>query len=273
MTLTLLLLLLLVIAISCEEHHHFVYEKGTMKFNSESYFAFGDIAIEWRDKDRLNFTTINGMYEGPKHVPFALVFDTTSFKKYGEVVAIKGICTKGAWDDKWIPTMEGSFEVTGTWTEISFSAVCVDTNTQMKFEVKVKASKYDCDIFKAKDAGKRARYLLGEPMERFMPAAVPSFAYYNYPYIGLLKDCELYLTQFGKVVNEIKPGYVIVGKEGKHCAIVDNEGDQFIHSNPIKKVVTSHPLVMLNEFFRNGWVVKMRPCRYQYSPNNDNEFT
>ena len=52
--------------------------------------------------------------------------------------------------------------------------------------------------------------------------------------------------------DKAAPGMIIVGKDGKNCAIIDNEGDKFIHSNPIKKVVTETPLVMVNQFFTNG---------------------
>ncbi|MDR3548385.1 MAG: hypothetical protein P4M11_09010 [Candidatus Pacebacteria bacterium] len=64
-----------------------------------------------------------------------------------------------------------------------------------------------------------------------------------------------FATKF-KTVSQIKPGFLIIGEDGKHCAVVDKEGDKFVHVNPNTKKVALTPLSRIGEFFKDGYIVK-----------------
>lgn len=53
-----------------------------------------------------------------------------------------------------------------------------------------------------------------------------------------------------KIVDSSAPGLVILAEDGSYCAIVDKEGDKFVHVHPKTGMVTLTPLVRIGEFFK-----------------------
>ena len=117
-----------------------------------------------------------------------------------------------------------------------------------------------CSVYKDKYASEGANYLVGGKKNHFRDVHVLNFAYYDYPYISVLKECKYYLNNFGAISDTIKPGYAIVGKDGMHCGVINSEGNSFIHTNPTKGEVTVTPLSAANTYFHNGYVIKTVPC-------------
>eukprot|EP01022_Parablepharisma_sp_SALTPOND_P027584 TRINITY_DN66_c0_g1_i2.p1 TRINITY_DN66_c0_g1~~TRINITY_DN66_c0_g1_i2.p1 ORF type:complete len:272 (-),score=24.86 TRINITY_DN66_c0_g1_i2:115-930(-) len=255
----LFVLLVCLAVVSCD-NHYFTYADGKMKRNDESETKiFGSMAVV--TGPRHNYVEIDGMYQGSKHMPFALVFDIQSSTQQGDQITITGNCEKGAWDGESIDTLKGEYKITGTWDKAVFEGNCMNSDSTLAFGVNLEATKYDCEVYKAEDAAARAQYLIGESKDHFLAAHVLNFAYYDYPYINVLRSCRYYLVHFGEDTTEEKPGYAIISKDGRHCAIIDKEGDKFIHTHPIKKQVEATPMSMLKNFFRSGYVIRTVPCK------------
>ena len=255
---TFILLLSLVFAAKCDDYY-FVYSAGTLQYGNEiAQKIFGRLTVVIGPRHK--YTELTGMYVGGKHIPFAFAFDVEKSTIDGDKIYAEGPCTFAAWDAKKTHSVSGGHMVYGAVSEVGFEATCNDLESKTNYVIKLEGLHYDCEVFKAGDAAVRAQFLLGESRDHYLPAQVLNFAYYDYPYLSVLPDCKFYLNMFGAVGDETKPGYAIVGKDGAHCAVVDKEGDKFIHMNPVKNVVTTQPLTMIKEFFKAGWVIKKVPC-------------
>lgn len=112
-------------------------------------------------------------------------------------------------------------------------------------------------FYPPKEAGSRAKYLIGQNSEDFGPAAVALFA---------ISDLAVYMFECRQVFREHwpeipgpEPGAVVVGRDRKHCGIVDDEGTKLVHSNPVVKKVTYESLAVIRRYFPNGVVYKRYP--------------
>ncbi len=255
----------LVFALFClalvkSDDHYFTYPDGKLKVGSESETKiFGSLSVV--TGPRHNYAEIDGMYVGAKHMPFALTFEVQSVTQgENDQVTVTGTCDKVAWDGKPAAAIEGTLKITGTWEKAILEATCTDPESKTAYVVKLDATNYECEVYKAEDAAVRAQFLVGEKKEHFPAVQVLNFAYYDYPYLNVLKACRFYLNHFGEVATELKPGYAIVAKDGTHCAVLDKEGDKFIHTHPVKQEVMATPTSMLKDFFRSGYIIKSVPC-------------
>ena len=79
------------------------------------------------------------------------------------------------------------------------------------------------------------------------------------PYAFSEAGCRLYYEWF-KPTKAANPGIIIVGNDGKHCAILNEKANAFIHANPVTKTVTETPIAMINAFFRKGYVLREYTC-------------
>jgi len=249
------------------EMHTFAYKDGNLKSNNEEvdHKIFGDMTIEWA-KNGMNFSLAQGITEEGTKIPFYFDFRVTNFANDSGQLTVQGTCHDAAWGRKVIKAAQGDFTATGTWESMNFKGNCTDpakvtaSASATSYVFNFNAVKYPHNRFCPDDAAARAIYLIGEPRSNYLPSQVLSYAIFGYPYISVLNTCAVYLRTFGVITNETKPGYVIIGKDGIHCAIIDKEADHFIHSNPLTKLVTLHPLSLLSQFFRAGWVIKSFAC-------------
>lgn len=115
------------------------------------------------------------------------------------------------------------------------------------------ASRY----YSPEEAGLRAKYLIGRSAEKFKARHVINFAVMDYLYGHM--NCPDIATDHYPLLPGPKPGALIVGKDGTHCGILDNEGTKFIHSNPVTKKVTYESLVVANKYFPSGILYKRYP--------------
>ena len=139
---------------------------------------------------------------------------------------------------------------------VLFNAECYtgkdDRLVFKSFNVRVEKVSYS-----QKEAGFRAKFLIDQPTSKYKPYNVLHFARLDYPY--LVGDCNEYLRSFYPVAPGPEPGAFMVGTDGKHCAIVDNEGTKFIQSNPAVGKVTYDSIAVAQRYFPNGIIYKRYP--------------
>lgn len=140
--------------------------------------------------------------------------------------------------------------------KLTITGKCI-TEENVVWEFNSVSTKSKSVYFQAKEAGLRAKTLLGCSAEKFLAAHVVSYATVDRPYFT--DHCGLYLVEDFPVAPGPEPGVIIVSKDGKHCAIADNEGTKFIQTNPWEKKVTEHSIALLSYYFPNGIIFKRYP--------------
>ena len=254
----LIFIALLLSAIFCEEYHTYHYE-GKMAVNSDPLVAInGPIYIELLKT--MNVTIISGMHtKGSVNTPFGFVAKITKIIMNGNKMEIEVKCWEGGWGHQMVNDLVGMIRITGDLNQIEFMQNCTEPKSKMQVGINAHGVKAQCPFYLPPEAAKRAQILVGEKEEMYKPIHVLNFAVMGYPYIESIKDCSWWLKNFHNA-TEGKPGFVVVGTDGKHCGIVDKEGDKFIHSNPVKHLVTATPMAMLKDFFKAGHVFKEYKC-------------
>lgn len=140
----------------------------------------------------------------------------------------------------------------------TISGKCITASKELiQFNMDGKATKNH--FYAHEEAGLRAKYLLGQSSERYKASEVVGYAIYDDAYI--YQTCSRFFSPYFPNATGPAPGNLILGKDGNHCAIFDNEGTKFIHSNPIKKVVTIDSIALLNTYFPSGVIYKGSPDR------------
>lgn len=84
-------------------------------------------------------------------------------------------------------------------------------------------------------------------------------AVFMHPFLSNVRNCSWYMSNF----KDSKSQYdrcVLVGKDGKHCGVIDYSYNWFVHSDPKKKVVTRVPIVQAEWYFKSGFTYKQ--CAY-----------
>eukprot|EP00829_Urostomides_striatus_P016690 TRINITY_DN556_c0_g1_i1.p1 TRINITY_DN556_c0_g1~~TRINITY_DN556_c0_g1_i1.p1 ORF type:complete len:289 (-),score=71.04 TRINITY_DN556_c0_g1_i1:8-874(-) len=252
-------LLILAIIGYCHAAYQFVYKDAKFTHGNETPGkAFGDFAL---DTGRHKYFEIEGLVEGASPKPFGMIFELINATTVDGGVVVEANCSKVLWERKGIEPVIGKLIATGTsYDHLDIKANCMNPQTKDSFAVEISGNKYNCSYYTPADASVRAQYLIGEKQEKYMSFNVLTFAVYGYPYISKVKNCRYFLTHVGSPTKEMKPGFIIVGTDGKHCAILDKEGEKFIHTNPVTKIVTAQPNTMLKEYFREGYVIKGWGC-------------
>lgn len=108
--------------------------------------------------------------------------------------------------------------------------------------------------YQAEEAGLRAKELIGQSREKFKAPDVIMYAISGYPY-GYT-ECYDFAKETYKEAPGPEPGLIVVGKNGNHCGILDNEGTKFIHTNPVTKKVTYESIAVLSKYFKEGVLYK-----------------
>lgn len=159
-------------------------------------------------------------------------------------------CEGLIWERREIET-DGSIRLNGPSDAVKLAVKC---NLKDGEGISIKATVYEIDEpkYSAREAGLRARLLIGQSIEKFRAHEVITYAGMDRGYLKDDKNCWTELAG-SRRVSIPAPGIAILGKDGKHCAILDHEGTKFIHSNPVKKVVTEDSTVMLGRYFPNGY--------------------
>lgn len=254
-----ILLACLLVLACCEESFTYHY-KGDMIVNKQnSVKVSGPIYIDFLKT--INVTLISGMHMvGSVHTPFGLISKLTSVKMEGGKIDIEGTCMEGGWgENRKLFDMEGTLKITGTHDKIHYVLNCTHKPTELYFKINADGVFTKCPYYLPPEAAKRAHLLVGESTEKYQAHNVLNWAMLGYPYFMNIKNCSIYLTQFTNV-TEIKPGFLVIGKDGAHCGVFDREGDKFIHSNPATKKVSDTPNSQLKTYFPKGYVLKEYKC-------------
>ena len=111
--------------------------------------------------------------------------------------------------------------------------------------------------YSPKEAGFRAKFLVDQPKLKYGPQDVITFAAFDIPYY--CSRCNYFLYSWYPVAPGPEPGAIMVGKYGDHCAILDNEGTKFTHSNPVAGKVTYDSIAVARRYFPSGIFYKKYP--------------
>eukprot|EP00826_Nyctotherus_ovalis_P036753 TRINITY_DN3285_c0_g1_i23.p1 TRINITY_DN3285_c0_g1~~TRINITY_DN3285_c0_g1_i23.p1 ORF type:complete len:226 (+),score=42.48 TRINITY_DN3285_c0_g1_i23:125-802(+) len=162
-------------------------------------------------------------------------------------------CVRGAWGTEQSESMKGYVTIRGTWEKLDIMGDCTnEKKVQWIFSaVGIKSESY---YYPPKEAGMRAKYLIGQSSERYKAAHVVMYAIFDYPYKNV--NCSYFLESQFPVAPSPEPGAIIVGSDGRHCGILDDEGTKFTHSNPVTKKVTYDSIAVISRYFPHGVVYK-----------------
>eukprot|EP00826_Nyctotherus_ovalis_P046619 TRINITY_DN528_c0_g1_i8.p1 TRINITY_DN528_c0_g1~~TRINITY_DN528_c0_g1_i8.p1 ORF type:complete len:197 (-),score=60.77 TRINITY_DN528_c0_g1_i8:150-740(-) len=111
-------------------------------------------------------------------------------------------------------------------------------------------------FYPAKEAGERAKKL---EKQKFDAVNVVYYAISDVAFLN--NDCTMFFRKGFKNLTKEEPGAIIVGNDGKHCGIVDNEGTSFVHSDPKTNLVAIEKIVKIKSVFKNGFTYKKCPER------------
>jgi len=239
-----------------EEVHPFRYKKGTITINKVPIDVSGSAILQ---NDHTEITIEYYGMDPSTVTPFMIRASAARGRenlRNDEKIELN--CIEGRWSNGATVKMSGILVFTGNYEKAEIKANCVVKETEEVWEVSSNEMEKKGIYFPYGEAGKRARLLIGESSTKYNQAAVISYALLDYPYTNL--DCEIIANRFPDT-DTSKPGILIVGKDKKHCGIIDDEGSKFIHSYPSKGTVMETSLVLIERYFPEGYLLKAYPLK------------
>lgn len=170
-------------------------------------------------------------------------------------------CIHLIWERSQEEATDGDISLEGSKDAVNLTGEC-NFEDGSKFSIKSMLYEIKNPMYSAREAGLRARSLIGQSIHKFRAPEVISYAGIDVVYLRPDADCWTLLADL-KDAFGLAPGVAILGKDGRHCAIVDHEGTKIVHSNPVKKVVTEDSVALLHRYFPSGYVYK----NYTESPS------
>eukprot|EP01022_Parablepharisma_sp_SALTPOND_P035789 TRINITY_DN965_c0_g1_i1.p1 TRINITY_DN965_c0_g1~~TRINITY_DN965_c0_g1_i1.p1 ORF type:complete len:354 (+),score=14.22 TRINITY_DN965_c0_g1_i1:103-1062(+) len=253
-----LALILVLVLVFCDDFRTFHYN-GTMQINGGRKTAIEGPFFIGNRMGR-NLTIITGMITVRRqHTYFDFTSEITKFSQDNDRIELEAKCVEVTWDGKMYNGLEGKVIIAGTTKDVKYFSNCTLRGLNIKWEIGARGKETNCTIFSPSEAAKWAQLLVGNTAA-YHAIHVVNFATMGYPYLPTIKHCSWWLQHF-KDATESQPGFVIVGKDGEHCAIIDQEGDKFIHENPVRGEVTANPLSMLKTYFPKGYLFKDYRCQ------------
>jgi len=246
----LVILCLLVSFSLCIKRRFFRYNNGTFIKGNNSYITISGSFYSTEDQGIVEIRFFGMDYS----TMTPLYFYADDYYKNTAAIKIELDCLRGQHgleDIEW--DLSGTSLLTGSWGKSEFKAECY-TKAGDRWAIKSSNVKSETRFYTGKEAGRRAKFLIGQPTSKYEPANVISFALADYPYFNL--RCENLLDPYFPDAPGPEPGAIIAGKDGKHCAILDDEGTKFIQSNPMVEKVTYDPIAMIERYFPNGVAYK-----------------
>eukprot|EP00826_Nyctotherus_ovalis_P024275 TRINITY_DN187_c0_g1_i14.p1 TRINITY_DN187_c0_g1~~TRINITY_DN187_c0_g1_i14.p1 ORF type:complete len:262 (-),score=45.09 TRINITY_DN187_c0_g1_i14:205-990(-) len=247
---TILFCLLLTVAFSQTPiFHYFRYKNGTFRLGDKPAVTITG-SFHYVKQGSMEAIELFGMdYSTMTPVVFIALAQSTGITK-------EYTCTTAIWDLHNGGQMSGTAAVKGDWEKSELDADCISSVGE-HWRFKTSNTKSPTIGYTQKEAGRRAKYLVGQRSQRFFPSHVVFFAVYDYPYFAV--DCSIFLiNQFPEAPGP-EPGAIMAGNDAKHCGIVDDEGAKFIHSNPAAKKVTLDSIALSKRYFPNGVTYKRYP--------------
>ena len=236
----------LIVLANCQNYH---YINGNMTFNNQPSDSLTG-TIRNTELLSIKLTSISGLYiHGKTKIPLLLdaLIDQIN------ATYIHANCGEAIWGRSTL-TLKGSVTAHISGKDITYSVNCQSKEGSDAFVINAKGVQTDNLMYTPPEAAVRAIDLIGEKAEMYvLPVRIINYATLGCPYNGAANTCSWYISHL-KTTAEAKPGYVIVGKNGEHCAIINKEAKKFIHLNPVTNVVDELDMSMLKAFFRNGYV-------------------
>lgn len=152
--------------------------------------------------------------------------------------------------------LQGKFTIKGTWEEARIEGSCYN-NTSEPWKFNASIIKVADRFFKPEEAGLRARIFIGKKPNDFSAPQVVMYSIIDYPYFTA--DCNDFLTMAFPDILYPEKGAIIVGKDGKHCGIINDRGTEFINSCKDRPKIEEIPLAMIGKYFPQGVVYKRYP--------------
>lgn len=248
-------LVILTVLCQSEKRYYYRYRNGNVTVDGQRYEGVEGTIFRRVINSDLMMSMIFGITKGSMK-PFVIDGIHESSKQISWYACDQGNIFGVYWQ------LSGDFKVFADNWDAGVSNYCT-YGDYGKIEFEIKGASTTHFPYLAKDAGLRAKNLTGKSIEYFKPHEVIGYAIYDHPY-ELFDNCaDFQHERFPEVLGPT-PGAIMLGRDGKHCAIMDNEGAKFTHSNPIKKVVTTDSIVMSHIYFPEGVVYKGYPKDWPY---------
>lgn len=237
------------------EVYAFRYKNASMSAGDVKGYVDGSLYYEKRGSiEALEFVGV----ETSTMTPFMLILGHAD--EAGADLNVTASCIGGAWGRRNAGRLSGSSTLIGPWNKTIFKADCASQGDQ-HWVVNATCNKSETLFYPPKEAGFRAKKLIGQNFRTFFGAEVITYAIMDFPYVGL--QCWHILEAGFPNAPGPEPGAIIVGNDGRHCGIVDDEGTKFVHSNPHSRKVAYDSVSVAFRYFRRGFTYK----RYS-SPSN-----
>lgn len=223
------------------------YKNGTLKTEDTVYHSLDGSFVDIEDG-----AMVYGMHM-PSFTPYVIFGVTSDVKdKYNR----EYLCALREWGRDDVDMLEGTITTKGTASKVEISGDCEGT-TGPGFTFSSVGAESKTFFYPPAEAGLRAKNLIDQNNEKFEAAEVIGYAIVDIPYSDG-KSCGQEYKDYPDAPRA-GPGVIILGNDGKHCAIFDNEGTKFIHSNPNKKKVTYESIALINTYFPKGYTYKAYP--------------
>lgn len=252
--------LVLLLAVVLGDETHFFHQEGEMWIGDKKGKTFGVIIAEFLKNTRL--LHIAGMHvKDGVHTPFYITGKIAAFiENPDNSFVINATAYEGMFGQKTFKDLMGSATLKGTWDKAQYVGQYLSESSHLGFDTTGKG--HPCQYYSMEEASERAVYLVDEPHANYKGNHVLNHAIFGFAYLDM--GCEDYLKEVGTPIKKEKPGAIIVGNDSKYCAIVDKEGNKFIHSDPAKKKVIMSPMSMIGAYFRGGYTIKEYKCATNY---------
>jgi len=233
----------------CDEQHVFRHKNGTFTKGNKSpitisgslYYGANSYSIVVRFFG-MDYSTMT---------PLMLILYSKDTTTTG--IEIKLDCVAAQHGLENTEHLSGRGVLTGSWDESEFKGECY-TRSRDLWIFKSSNVKSKTLFYPQKEAGLRAKFLIDQPISKYRAPDTILFAIYDYPYFDL--SCDYYLRSEFLDAPGPEPGAIMVGKDKRHCAILDNEGTKFIHSNSEARKVTYDSIALAERYFPNGVIYK-----------------
>jgi len=242
----------------CDELHVFRYKNGTFTKGNKSPITISGSLYYEEYSHEIELIFVGMDYS--TMTPLVLFLDAEGTVTTG--IEIKLDCYGAKHGLENFEFLSGTGVLTGSWDKSEFKAECY-TETGDLWIFKSSNVKSQTFFYPPKEAGLRAKFLINQPTSKYEPANIISFAIFDYPYLEW--DCEDFLDSDFPDAPGPEPGAIMVGKDGYHCAILDNEGTKFIQSNSEARRVTYDSIAVAERYFPKGIIYKRYPNIQKYN--------
>jgi len=237
----------------CYEQHFFRYKNGTFTKGNKSPITISGTLHHQESSGDAEIVLFGMDYS--TMTPIRLIVYNKDTTTTGIEIKLDCVAAQHGLEDTEF-FLSGRGVLTGSWDKSEFKAECY-TRTRDLWVFKSSNVKSQTYCYPPKEAGLRAKFLIDQPTSKYKPPEVINFAIYEYPYSSF--NCETYLDSDFPVAPGPEPGGIMVGKDGNHCAILDNEATKFIQSNSEARRVTYDSIAVANRYFPKGIVYKRYP--------------